>query len=81
MPKLQASTCEHIENEKTRKNINFFFHFCREFSPPQAHSMAPSVVIFKEVNVSKPIWKSELKISDTTQTCRQRGKDTDAEPH
>ena len=24
MPKLQASICEHIENEKTRKNINFF---------------------------------------------------------
>ena len=80
MPKLQASICEHIENEKTRKNINFF-HFCREFSPPQAHSMAPSLVFFKEVNVSKPIWKSELKISHTTQICRQRGKDTDAEPH
>jgi hypothetical protein len=66
---------------KKHVKISIFFHFCREFSPPQAHSMAPSVVIFKEVNVSKPIWKSELKISHTTQTCRQRGKDTDAEPH
>ena len=80
MPKLQASICEHIENEKHVK-ISIVFKVCREFGPPQAHSMAPSVVIFKEVNVSKPIWKSELKISHTTQTCRQRGKDTDAEPH
>ena len=81
MPKLQASICEHIENEKARKNIFFFFfHFSREFSSPQMHSMAPSVVIFKQVNISKPIWNSELKIPDTKQTCRQRGKDTDAEP-
>ena len=80
MPELQASICEHIENEKHVK-ISIFFHFCREFSPPQAHLMAPSFVNFKEVNVSKQFGKSELKISDTTQTCRQRGKDPDAEPH
>ena len=81
MPKLQASICEHIENEKTRKNIIFFFIFAGNLAHRKRIQWHLLSFFFKEVNVSKPIWKSELKISDTTQTCRQRGKDTDAEPH